>query len=451
MGKVRLLFASDGQDVGAQIALALEETGRPLSFGLRDAGDVDPTPVSATLVVWTEQARTSSDILLAADNARAEGSLAAIGRPDDTPDKFDDTPVVDLSKWTGDRDDVYWAKVLKEIRRIEHQRSPLTGQALRSSVSSAISPSDLIAARSLDENGGPLTTEALDSLPIPTSRDLVLFDGNARAVECVDFDDSPRSADRNGPLGLLHLVSTKLKAARLSLCEACARSKLRPSVFAGLVGATAALAVTGAAALVAWIDETSQVGNLVAGGMSAKTVVTPWRDQADPLPLMLFVEPIEPVSPPKDQDTDDSAAALGDDANELALSEGDADDDELQTLALVSPVPSDDVIGNLAWATSTSDADDAVRSIERTVVPNTPTVAARKLYAALLTSNALPGSPAPTLDASLSVLKDCEECPLMAAVPMGEFEIGSPLKEAARTREEYAAPTVSIGKRFSIG
>jgi formylglycine-generating enzyme required for sulfatase activity len=47
--------------------------------------------------------------------------------------------------------------------------------------------------------------------------------------------------------------------------------------------------------------------------------------------------------------------------------------------------------------------------------------------------------------------KDCPECPEMVVVPAGEFMMGSPASEAARSRDEGPQRKVTIAKPFAIG
>ena len=116
-GKVRLLFKADGVILGEHVALALERRGVPLSFGLQDEGDLDPRPVSVTLVIWSPESRASAEILLACDNARAARTLVALGLPACAPDGVNDYRPIDLAGWHGADDDPRWHAVLAEIWR----------------------------------------------------------------------------------------------------------------------------------------------------------------------------------------------------------------------------------------------------------------------------------------------------------------------------------------------
>lgn len=50
-----------------------------------------------------------------------------------------------------------------------------------------------------------------------------------------------------------------------------------------------------------------------------------------------------------------------------------------------------------------------------------------------------------------TVIRDCTECPEMVVVPAGEFTIGSPADEAARSDDEGPQRKVAIAEPFAVG
>lgn len=50
-----------------------------------------------------------------------------------------------------------------------------------------------------------------------------------------------------------------------------------------------------------------------------------------------------------------------------------------------------------------------------------------------------------------SAFRDCADCPYMVIIPAGEFQMGSPLTEAGRERNEGPRHKVVIAKSFAVG
>ncbi|MEO1014610.1 MAG: formylglycine-generating enzyme family protein [Pseudomonadota bacterium] len=413
MGKVRLLFTADGAALGERVALALQEQGVGLSFGLFDEGDLDPRPVTATIVIWTAQARASSDILLACDNAMAARSLVPIGGSGQAPEAFAELAPINLSGWTGDVDDPRWRFVLDELslagRRGEVRNTEEDVRNADQEASAAAAPIASIEVASATAASAPRRNTS-----------------------------APRS---QSPF-------RKRLAAR-------------PNVAAIAAGFAASLMVTGGAAFIAGVSAYRAGPALAANApdapasMRTLTASAPPAAAADPAlspaassaaPIAAFIEP----SP--------AAKLAMESGGDIA---GDASGaEQAESAAAQEALSSDDVIGRLAWATTSQTGDAAVEEIvsstssanEADGAVDDPTV---------LAAAAIPEAPEDPLEPDVAdalgatlpegAFRDCDVCPALVVAPAGAFAIGSPAGEAARTYDEYVVSDVEMPTAYAIG
>lgn len=490
MGKVRLLFTSDGAPLGERIALGLEAQGWPLAFGLFDDGDLDPRPVAATLVIWTPQSRSSPDILLACDNAMAERSLVPIGLAGHSPSGFESVPPIDLGGWSGDESDPRWRFVLDELVLAQKCAAKASGGA------------------SGGEPGGS-SAGGRDEVPhamgdvarAPDERTVDLGGVQGAAGVAVGRPDSPAAAAGaafaaagqgavrpSGANRAPSLVENSLEIetprpealAVRGIGRAISR---RPNLAAVSAGFAAALCVMGGAAFVAGLA-TYQSGPANAAAPPSPASMRTIAAAEDPPPVISFVVPADDAFDILADTTPGSLAPLATDAvspkaampdssvPEMAAGatagqldqpppagEGDASDpdsaepgaSEPDGLA-GNPPADDDFIGRLAWATSADNPDEAIR---KAVGPEAVAAAAA---AELIIAEASPGD----MDAALAQadaaragvaagFRDCAFCPLMTPVSAGRFALGSPAGQAARSLDEYVRTDVTIERPFAIG
>ncbi len=432
--KVRLLFTADGALLGERIALALQERGAGLSFGLYDEGDLDQRSVSATLVVWTAEARASSDVLLACENAMAERSLVPVGGPGQAPEAFSELTPISLSGWTGEADDPRWRFVLDELALAARRGGTRNGDD-----SGADGPRDRVA------NEGRSGADA---------------DAGGAAAVAEPAKESFASAHVAEASGVQASRAASSPPARAG---GALRSRFaaRPNIAALAAGFVASLFVMGGAAFVAGVSAYRAKPALaavapaeeLADAPASMRTLTAAPSAVDPPPIVAFAEPVGGPAFGRVEAAEDDAPRGGDSETP----------------------PADDVIGRLAWASTEVEGEAAGdAAIEAVVGLGAPTVEAAAAALAIAADGAggvaapvkLAAAPTVPTDADdplaataddvaagapVGAFRDCEACPYLVVAPAGAFAIGSPASEAARTYDEYVVSDIEMPAAFAIG
>jgi len=436
MSVISVLHAPRDEALGRKIADALSRHGhapRRIS-GDPHMGDLALAD-NAAIVIWSAAAAKLERLHQQARDALERGALIPVvvgGSP--APTGFEELAPVDLTGWPGDDKDPRWRFVLDEIS-IATQRQTLED-------------ADVWAA----PETGPYVLDD-PSLEIPA------LEQSAEIFEAQEegFMSPPAQPVQPAPASPARTFNVAAVA---------------------LTGGGALAAAAGAAFLIAPVF------------VSAPEVVAPEQKIAsganeEPMPGSLaFVQPADGFTADVN-DALSSAATPGDEiltaGNEFAGATVDAISNPAgsfglgaEEMRLKPPALSEEQnqeaidAAGLEEETTADDAEEALAeeedaSPDNDAMENLLAAIARgkeelETNGAVIETPLAETSPAEALPEDISAraylgnfFKECADCPDMAALPAGQFRMGSPASEPARRSAEGPVTEIAISRRFAIG
>jgi len=374
-----------------------EALGEKIAAALASAGvdasrpDVDGAAPEdgAAIVVWTEAASKLVRLHEQAHAAMARGALVPVAVGGALPpEAFENLPPVDLSGWTGAGDDPRWRFVLEEIN-LTRKRLGLQDGVVWQAAEPAADPDDGADHTSPD--------------------DLAIAAQINRALP-----------DRNG------LPSFR---ARASVSAPPRRRFSARDVAIGAAGGLAIMTVATALLAPVLLPAPKPAANLAA--------TTAPRDDAQ------MPDPSEETASP---------------LASLSVSGADAPQaDELSSFAPVSdpadaptpaPTPAPTSAQTPALEGSAKDAD-AIRDLIAAVNAETAAETANDE----ITQEVAPSASEAVLGDAFktNTFKDCQQCPEMASLPAGSFQMGAAPGETARSASESPQRQVTIDNSIALG
>ena len=481
MAPIFLLHSPRDDGVGERIARALLISGYAVRRERESAETDEDTGDSPTIVVWTRAAVEDADLLDRAREALSARSLIpiAIGgaRP---PAEFAQPEPVDLTGWNGDAEDPRWRFVMDEIA-IFAQRDLLSGQTDEADDASVRvdGPPPVADTGDHSEPPGEPPAEAAETPPDepevaePTTAEV------ADSTEGPTFEVAGELFDDAGIVQGELFAESGVKPTRRARGMAGQRSRGRgvqtPIIlFGGLIALFAATI----AALLASPIYLSSPEVIVAETQAAQTA----EDEVAFLGVLKeaqtpnFIPPDDPetLSVPEPPASLPVAETARNEGSVFAETAADVDDAAAEVLPptlasenVASEIESDPSLAaaenpgadDIIAASIAEDAQPVDGLADDTLVDEDPALDefATDRLDALVAAVSIDAELATNADPEIveevffgHYLRDCFDCPDMAALPPGEFMMGADGAEAGRLGTERPQQRIAIAKGFAI-
>lgn len=420
MSPISILHAPRDEALGAKIAAALAHAGHAAMAVSADHGDLGPQAGAANgdgaaIVVWTHAAAKLAKLHRQAEEAMERGALipVAVGgaRP---PGGFENLPPVDLSGWTGAADDPRWRFVLEEIQ--------LTTQRM------GLADADLWAAPEMEPQNDEPALNGDQELWTPGADMLALDYAPDYAADDATFSSEEELAEPAPPPAFLQRSKPK---RRFSAKEVAFGAT------AGLVLMTVATAVLApvllpAPAPVAQPRSEQTVAQTTAQTPAAAADATAPSVDGVPDPSVDTPSSLASltVNPAHDPSTDIVIPQAPKESGESAA----ADTDKVAPAQVALAATPSSLEGDAPMTGAAAD-EDAIQS----------------LIAAVEAEGEDPASGAVSETApSGDYFRDCADCPDMAALPAGAFQMGARPGEVGAKPAESPQREVAFAHGFAL-
>ncbi len=401
MSPISILHAPRDEALGAKIAAALAHAGHAATRVSADQGDLGPQAGAngdhAAIVVWTHAAAKLAKLHRQAEEAMDRGALipVAVGGAL-PPGGFENLPPVDLSGWTGAPDDPRWRFVLEEIQ--------LTTQRM------GLSDADIWSAPDMEPQNDEPGLSGDQGLWTP-GEDMLATDYGAA-------DGAPGMPDGAQPERVEPLTAPPAFLQRPKPKRRFSAKEVAFGATAGLVVMTVATAVLAPVILPA--PELAAQPQQAARPAEAAT--RPAEDMIpDPsveTPSSLASLTVKPednpstdiVIPPAPESMDDNPAATN-------------SEEPVQLALAATPASAEADVA----VTSVGD-DDAIQTLIAAVAAEAPL---EEISAG-------------------DVFRDCANCPDMAALPAGGFQMGARPGEIGAKPAESPMREITFANGFAL-
>ena len=507
MTVISIIHALRDEAFGAKVSFALSQRGHTAHCLNEAALEIGhPEQSQAAIVIWSNAAAKLTEIHNEARMALARGALIPIAVGGARPPADLETPApVDLSGWDGDEADPRWRFVLEEIeltlqrdtisdgdvwRGINargDQEAPFTEQethegAIAATQEPAQDPSDGalsngIALKYALSSSYPETTHSIsDDEDWPPEGAFSEDDPEASMPGDLFYDQtnhSPRAifSPRDVVIGAVAaLFGVAVAAAAFAPVALSTRGQnatnetLTPATIASVqaIGAPEiAQAQQEAQTAPAGADQSAPINTQTATELADQEIED------------IAVEPVELVLTPAEE-TDELAAdgragaeleqesetlAIDGAAIELRSTETSANGEDLDSV-VEEPTPADEVAALLSSISASIDEGEPIQS-EDQPDDQAEQVAYTETLDEIVIASIEPSAPTSEDRATEveisdqtylgSYFRDCLECPDMATLPVGAFDMGAPPSEQARIAAEGPITRVTFAQPFAIG